>query len=70
MDQAMMAVNRRTWTKTRPVMMCQVLGFFSWIGVGLSVYFGDTGWFMFFFLSNLLFTCLSSHFLWQIEQVL
>lgn len=68
MDQAMKAVNRQTWTRTRPVMMCQVMGFFSWLGVALSVAWGlDTGWFLFFFGSNLLFKCLSMSFLWQVE---
>lgn len=70
-DKALHAVNKKSWTKTRPIMVCNAINFWLLLGIVLNRWLEYSfSWFVVLSLSALIFTALSLAYASEIESQL
>jgi hypothetical protein len=69
MDEALKEVNKKNWTKTKPIMVACVLAFFADIGVMAAFFLSDSViLFVLFLIMNAFLISIAIHNAWLLEE--
>jgi hypothetical protein len=70
-DKTLDVVNKKTWDKTRPIMICNVLSFVLLMSSIINRAAGlSNTWLIIFLISSVVLTILSVHYAWDLETKL